>query len=568
MELAGRLVNNTYNVKERRGENFFYTIWEAVSIFSANPLLLYTFKQPVSKLSGDELDTVRKNFFKAYDIQTPYLYKPFETGTFEDSLFFVYLEIENITLRSLIDTGIKLPLEISLKIVINTLRALKLLEKRGLSHNMITPDTIWLTETGPEITNIKLSGFLDYLLWPHLGKEKKRFLDNNLRYLGKSVRESSIIESDTGNDIYAVGIILAEMLAGKPFTPEVREKLTDKIPGWLDETLEQMINSPGSFTSIEELFDIFINNSPEHSILEDSIEERIVDTHQGGNYSKLIDPEEEAVEVEEVEKITEKTGGKTAEKVKDIVSFIFSLFKRRKKEPRKESSTEDSVNEEPEEETVPLKQEESDRETEESFPETREDNASQIHKTENDMAIDPWKVDKDRYRDRNTGMEETRIPSDHNKAQKRAGRKKENTQPSVEERNYNTSDTASFAAADKSKNISSPEISPEERIAAMNKHREKTSASPAEINRNTYKPESADIRKSAGTRPERFSGENRIKSPGNTSPVPKKKNTETLKSKVQKNRIEEIPAGNSTADERLSFFQKIIRKLKKLLHLR
>jgi len=566
MELAGRLVNNTYNVKEQRGEDFFYTIWEAVSIFSANSLLLYSFRQPVSGLSEEEIDTVRKNFFKAYDIQTPYLYKPFETGTFEDRLFFVYLEIENITLKTLMDTGIRLPLEISLKIIINTLRALKLLEKRGLSHNMITPDTIWLTETGPEITNIKLSGFLDYLLWPHLGKEKKRFLDKNLRYLGKSVKESSVIESDTGNDIYSVGIILAEMLAGKPFTSEVNTKLTGKIPGWLDKTLKKMIDSPGSFSSIEELLDIFINNSPEHSILEDSIEERIVDTHQGGNYSKLMDPEEEAVEVEEVEKITEKTGGRTAEKVKDIVSFIFSLFKRRKKGPQKGSSREDSVNEEPEEETAPLKQEESGRVTE-SFPEKREDNTSHIEKTDNDLTIDPWRVDKNRYQDRNTGTEETRIPVDHNKTQGEAGKEKTDSESSREERNYKTSDTASFTIPGKSENNSSPEISPEERIAAMNMHRENTSSSPAGINSETYKQKPSSIRKSEETKQEKFLGEDRIKNREPASPGYKKKNTDTSKSENKKDSIVGIPADDKAEDNRLSFFQKIIRKLKKLLHL-
>ncbi len=566
MELAGRLVNNTYNVKEKREENFFYTIWEAVSIFSANPLMLYTFKQPVSGLSEEELDTVRKNFFKAYDIQTPYLYKPFETGTFEDRLFFVYLEIENITLRTLIDTGIRLPLEISLKIVINTLRALKLLEKRGLSHNMITPDTIWLTETGPEITNIKLSGFLDYMLWPHLGKEKKKFLNHNLRYLSKPVKESDVIKPDTGNDIYSVGIILTEMLAGKPFTAEVRTKLTGKIPGWLDETLKSMIDSPGSFGSIEELFDIFINNSPEHSILEDSIEERIVDTHQGSNYSKLMDPEDEAVEVEEVEKRTGKTERKTAEKVKEIVSFIFSLFRRREKASPKESGLEESAEEAaetdiPEQEAPPGKKEE-------SFPETREDDASDIRKAENDMTIDPWRVDKDRYRDRSTGREETGIPSNHNsKTQSKKEEEKADAESSREERNYKTSDNSSFTIPGKSGKDSSPEISPEERIAAMNKHRENTSSSPAETNIGTYKPEPAGIRKPADTNQERFTGEERIKRTEPANSGTKKKDEDTSKGGEEKNGTEEIPAEDKTAVKKLSFLRKLIIIIKKLLNL-
>lgn len=473
MELSGKSVSNIYSIKDKAGEDYFFEKWEAASIFSANPLLIYFFKEPVSSIKPEDFDLVKSSFLNIYELQTPYIYKPFETGVHEGYLFFTYLSIENVTLRTLLDTQIALPMTIYLKIIINVLRALVKLESKGLSHNLITPDAVWLTETGPEITNIKLSGAMDHLLWPYLGTGKDPFIKEYSGYLRKEFRLSKKLTSSIDNDIYASGVILYEMIQSKKYKSSDDLSFPEDVPRWLSSLTESMIKKPESFQSVNELLGIFLDNAPERSILEDSIENRIVETQQGGNFNKLLDPDEEALPVEELEPGEGVQINTPSMVVKNIVSFIFSLFRKKKKKIADKPSMEDT--EIYEEEPLPAVKEPDD--TVIKSPDSGFDKRA-VSSTENTKTIDPWKVDSSRYRE----IEE--VPG-YTETEKKpgTGKKKISEETLIgKERTYSISNTSLFSESQKPTENKFNSMTAEERIAAMNKHREKNGKTQFESN--------------------------------------------------------------------------------------
>ncbi len=127
MNLEGRSVNRIYSIKKKKGENRFYEIWEATSIYSANIFDFHFYKYSLSSLPDNSFEQIREAFLKVFDIQTPYLYKPFETERVEESFYLAYSQIESSTLKILTDASVIFPYEIALKIIINVLRGLTIL---------------------------------------------------------------------------------------------------------------------------------------------------------------------------------------------------------------------------------------------------------------------------------------------------------------------------------------------------------------------------------------------------------------------------------------------------------
>ncbi len=476
MELQGQFISRVYSIKEKTEEDAFYEKWEATSIYSANLFILYFFKKSLSTIKEADFDHVRSSFYKIYDIQTPYLYKPFELGIHEDHFYLAYLELKNITLRTLIDNGIKFPFGIALKIIINILRGLKQLEKKGIHHNLLNPESVWLTETGPEITNIKISGFLDHILLSCTGKGMETFKKEYSRYFPKDFGTAGYFESNTRNDVYSSGVILFEMLTGGHFTSSNSMQFQGDLPEWLIDLNRKMTENPESFNSIEELLTLFISQSPEHSILEDSIEERIGGAYKSSYNENPFGTAEEVSAMEELDNLHgKKEPGTRFKKVKEFVSFISSLFKRRKK--RNLSTVETIAAEEDSEEpdTVDIipkveTKAEISGPSEESFPEKRGSDGKR-----KGVSIDPWKVDKKRYdqRDEKSGIFTSDIPSHHNRGSTQDTNQPFTSEVFIEKRDRKQEIyTSPVIKNKKGMADSTPVIKPEERIALLKKHRD------------------------------------------------------------------------------------------------
>ncbi len=434
MDLEGRSVNRIYSIKDKKGENRFYEIWEATSIYSANIFDFHFYKYPLSSLLDNSFEQIREAFLKVFDIQTPYLYKPFEAERVEDSFYLAYPQIESSTLKMLTDAAIIFPYEIALKIIINVLRGLSILERKNLHHNMLSPETVWLTESGRDITNIKISGFLDQYLLPS--------------------RETP--ELQAAHDIRNLGTLLSQMLTGKPFKKSDTVSFPGSIPSWISDSTKTMVEDPGSFESVQSLLELFLSKAPAHSILEDSIEERIESTHKGSTetYSNVDAPLEELESPEDIP---------PGEKIKEFVSFILSFFRRKKHKNTPVQESDSTVKPQIGTENSPEPEYISDIQEIPSNPEVPGIDPDRPQ-------MDPWAVDKNRYKNR---IEEPPAPSvvplQHNKA---------GSTPALEgSERYQADSPDSKTQSEKHAAAQAippqePVISAEERISMLKKHRE------------------------------------------------------------------------------------------------
>ncbi len=449
MDLEGKSLNRVYSIKGKKGESRFYEIWEATSIYSATILDLHIYKHSLTSLSDNVFENIKASFFKLMDIQTPYLYMPFEIDSIDDSFYLAYPQINSTSLKDLVDSGVVFPYEIALKIVINILRGLAILEKKNLQHNLLSAETVWLTESGLEITNIKISGFLDqFLLDPRDKTEQSPALD-----------------------IKNLGLLLFQLLTGKRSSKQDNLSFGKSIPSWVSDTTETMLKNPGSFDSIQILLDLFLSKAPAHSILEDSIKDRIAKS------APPISTTEDSVD-SDLEELRSPQEGQTAapfkkEKVKEFVAFILSFFRRKKKtDTPGESASEIIVQEEQdknllnEENTVSIKNKT------DSEPYIQDADFSNRIESEQQQ-LDPWQVEENRYKDtRSESPSSSAIPLYHNKP---------DTESQLNDPDrYKTetpvqADPSKMDTTHKSLQSAEPPVTAEERIKMLKQHRESTS---------------------------------------------------------------------------------------------
>lgn len=449
MDLEGKSLNRVYSIKGKKGESRFYEIWEATSIYSATVLDLHIYKHSLTSLSDNVFKNIKASFFKLMDTQTPYLYIPFEIDSIDDSFYLAYPQISSTSLKNLVESGVVFPYEIALKIVINILRGLAILEKKNLQHNLLSAETVWLTESGLDITNIKISGFLDQFL-----------LDPRDR-----------TELSPAIDIQNLGLLLYQLLTGKSSSKHDNLSFGKSIPSWVSDITQIMLNDPGSFDSIQILLDLFLSKSPAHSILEDSIEDRMAksttpmnktDDSLDSGLEELGSPQEE-----------EPTAPFTKEKVKEFVAFILSLFKRKNKTNTPgESASEVIVQKEQDKDllnegnTVSIKNEADGK------PYTQEaDFSNRIESGQ--QQLDPWQVEENRYKDKiSESPSSSVIPLYHN----RPASKSQLDDPD----RYKTeapvqADPSEMETTHESPHSGESPVTAEERIKMLKQHRESTS---------------------------------------------------------------------------------------------
>ncbi len=513
MNLEGTTVNRIYNVKSKRGETRFFELWETTSIYSANVFDFHFYKYPLSALQDNPFEKIRRDFLKIFDIQTPYLVKPFETGRFDDTFYLAYQQNQSTSLQVLTNEAVAFPYEIALKIIINVLRGLALLEKKGLHHGLLSPETVWLTDNGSDITNIKISGFLDHYLLP----------------------SREITGYGRVQDIRTAGTILAEMLHG-----------TEAIPSWTVELIHTMLEKPETYESIQVLLDFILQRAPEHSILEDSIEERIEAAHKGyGSSFSRSSPGNAASVLEELESPETVPPSKT-KKVKEFVSFILSLFRRNKKN-KTAAPVAPTIPEEEPETAAPTK--ESTRETtgkeQPSYGRFPSVNAQEAPK------MDPWAVDKSRYNTSPRVPEAlSEVPIQHNQS---AEKPEQDTLPSSRAPRHETTHPTGSTSRGRLSPVREG-MSAEERVRKLSQHREFS----------TPEPESTEITGSGSYQPEQtpeHEPEQRSVKPAKQGKV-----TETSQRKTAASPDKTHPQSLPHSDPALhrSFFQRLILWIKNM----
>ena len=156
-----------------------------------------------------------------------HIIKIYNVGKYKNHMFISYELMKGKTLKTYLDErSFLLPGE-AVDILLQVLDATKHIHERGVIHNDIKPDNLFLFHDG----NVKL---LDFGIARHIGEKVYDDKTNaSVVYAAPEVLRSA--EFSIQSDIYSLGVVLFELLTGK--TPYMRKNTKEEIYAHLYENI-------------------------------------------------------------------------------------------------------------------------------------------------------------------------------------------------------------------------------------------------------------------------------------------------------------------------------------------
>jgi eukaryotic-like serine/threonine-protein kinase len=230
-ELIGRVINDRFRIISVIARGGMGRVYRAEQV----PLgRLVAIKTLDLRHTGGENDPLfQQRFFLeasvASKLQHPNTVTVFDYGRTVDDLYFIAMElVEGRSLLNLIRSEAPLPYQRVLHIALQIARSLREAHRLEVIHRDLKPGNVLLAKHGDEDDFVKV---LDFGLVKHIESEAEQELTKAGLFMGspkymspEQIRGENAI--DARADIYALGVVMYEMLSGKvPFDRENTVKL-------------------------------------------------------------------------------------------------------------------------------------------------------------------------------------------------------------------------------------------------------------------------------------------------------------------------------------------------------
>jgi hypothetical protein len=143
----------------------------------------------------------------------PHILPWHDSGEASGLLYYVMPYVEGLTLRTLLDQRSHLPLAEAVALTIEVAGALDYAHQRGIVHRDIKPENILLEEGHAVVSDFGIARARDVAASSDLTGEY--MVIGTPRYMSPEQRLASE-EVDARSDVYSLGLVLQEMLAGEP----------------------------------------------------------------------------------------------------------------------------------------------------------------------------------------------------------------------------------------------------------------------------------------------------------------------------------------------------------------
>ena len=136
------------------------------------------------------------------------------------AVFMVMEDADGETLKQIIEREGKFPVDRAVKITYQIAAALSAAHSNGVIHHHLNTENILIANSPHEIDAVKVLDFGSDSVYENSVIDEEVADSTNLQYLSPE-QNSSISEADERSDVYSLGVILYEMLAGEvPFASE------------------------------------------------------------------------------------------------------------------------------------------------------------------------------------------------------------------------------------------------------------------------------------------------------------------------------------------------------------
>jgi serine/threonine-protein kinase len=229
-----RFLKSRYKVEEKLGENPFSITYKGSYLGSHKPVTVKIYKR--GTLNNFLIKAMKEKVKVLLSFSHPSIARLIDGDYGWQGFYYIREYVEGKSIRDLLKENHIFTVDDALNIGIEVCKALKVCHENGIVHGALNPNNIFIDSQGiVKVTDFVVEGEIKESV-----EQKAEFIQEGAPYL--SPEEVSGSQASFMSDIYSLGLVLFEMMAGKyPFSNGT------KITG-LELALKKLKSTPPTLT--------------------------------------------------------------------------------------------------------------------------------------------------------------------------------------------------------------------------------------------------------------------------------------------------------------------------------